>query len=89
MYYQTIDRILWYVNSEDIAWSRVKDWQPQNQCFNETVKFNSHCQIAVLKDKLRHIKVLRVYLSKNLFESGSAKVKWLRILDCWEPGEKL
>ena len=32
----------------------------------------------MLKDKLRPIKILRVYWKKNLFESGSAKAKAVR-----------
>lgn len=32
----------------------------------------------ILKDKLRHIKIVRVYLSKNLFNCGSTKPEVVR-----------
>ena len=44
--------------------------------------------MAVLKDKLKHIKVLRVYLSKNLFEFCSTKPEVVRSQGGWQNGVK-
>lgn len=42
----------------------------------------------ILKDKLRHIKIVRVYLSKNLFNCGSTKLEVVRSTPPMETREK-
>lgn len=55
---------------------------------------DKHCEdflgdYHVLKDKLRHIRILGIYLSKNIFKSGSTPLDVIRSIPSMEPEEKL